>query len=367
MEWLEAALAFAVIMMVLSTMVTVVIETAHRVFRLRENGLRRIMETMYGKVIQPRLAGGADVGAAGMKDFVEHMTLSQFQPNEAGGNGLGNAVPALLNATRLKSLSTLEFIERLAETRAGSALSAEVQRIGTEHGDALIKYLASKYESIGESASEYFARRARASSAFVAICLAFALNVNAIDMFKTLLTNQDVRTAWIAQGKKVGQQAGQQQQRLETVLAELKAKGEASAQEVQQAIAHNTEVLQATAASLESSGIPMGWARAPWHGTEWSTAGLPYRAWLVMQWLAAVLLAGLLIGLGGPFWFDTFMKLSSLTAILRGRQTPVQKAKEPSGAPADVDLTEIFATADKGQMVRAAPGPAEPMPEGKSE
>jgi len=46
MEWLEASLAFAVTMMVFSTMVSVIVESCHRLFRLREDGLRRIVEEL---------------------------------------------------------------------------------------------------------------------------------------------------------------------------------------------------------------------------------------------------------------------------------------------------------------------------------
>ncbi len=41
-----------------------------------------------------------------------------------------------------------------------------------------------------------------------------------------------------------------------------------------------------------------------------------------------MVLAGLLIGLGGPFWYDTYRKLGMLTDVARGLQTVVQGDKE---------------------------------------
>ena len=56
MEWLETGLAFAVTIMVFSTVVSVNIETGHPILRIREKGLKRLMETLYEEIIWPRLS-----------------------------------------------------------------------------------------------------------------------------------------------------------------------------------------------------------------------------------------------------------------------------------------------------------------------
>jgi hypothetical protein len=87
-------------------------------------------------------------------------------------------------------------------------------------------------------------------------------------------------------------------------------------------------------------------------------------------------LAGLLIGLGGPFWFDTFRKLSALTGIFRGFQTPVQQAKEQermrrteSGdePKPETKIVAIFETAAKARALSDLRGRALLTPEGKIE
>ena len=97
-------------------------------------------------------------------------------------------------------------------------------------------------------------------------------------------------------------------------------------------------------------------------------------AWLLLKWVLAVLLAGLLIGLGGPFWFDTFRKLSSLTGIVRGLETPVQKAKEQdvstSGESEEKPemkpkFVAIFETAAKACTFSEVKGRALLTPDGK--
>lgn len=374
MEWIEAALAFAVIMMVFSTMVTVMVETLHRFLRIREKGLEEMMETVYIKVIQPRLSMSLELQGATVNRFVEKMTSTRFQPVASStGFKLVTKFVNLFNANtdRLKSLTTLEFVERLAETPVGRSLVSEAKLRGKEHADDFLKDLASKYEDIGESASDYFARRSQVISIWLALALAIALNVNAIHLFQTLLTNEDVRNAWIKQGEKVADQAKQQQEELDKFLAESPGAGNVSSQEIQQAVDANIKQLNAAAVSLRDSGIPIGWENAPWNSMQWQTADALSSGWMLVMWILDVLLAGLLIGLGGPFWFDTFRKLSALTAMMRGLQTPVQKTKEPGqqqqGTTAvqdDSEFIKIFETAAKGYALGSIEGRALLTPEG---
>ena len=80
MEWLETGLAFAVTMIVFSTMVSVIVETGHRILRIREKGLQRLMATLYEDVIWPRLSNQLGQKKATVKDFVTGMTSTRFLP-----------------------------------------------------------------------------------------------------------------------------------------------------------------------------------------------------------------------------------------------------------------------------------------------
>jgi hypothetical protein len=56
MEWLETGLAFAVTMMIFSSIVSVIIESGHRILRTREKGLQMLMEAIYKDIMWPRLS-----------------------------------------------------------------------------------------------------------------------------------------------------------------------------------------------------------------------------------------------------------------------------------------------------------------------
>jgi len=380
MEWLEAGLAFAVIMMVFSTMVSVIIETGHRFMRIREKGLQALIAQVYEDVIWPRLSNHLDEKKTSAKEFVERMTCTRFLPVDKNATGLKTFLYKSVNAKQLKSLTTLEFIERLAETPAGRGLMSEAERRGRKYLETFLKDLASKYEDFGEGATEYFKRRARLVSVLVAIGLAFSLNVNAIHLFKSFLVDKKARLAIIEQGNSVAAGLKEQEAALQKVIKTGAEDEKKNLQEIEE----NVQKLRETAKTLAATGIPIGWDTAPWNGPAWAEKEVNGKSifpdagngLLLLTWAGSVLLAGLLIGLGGPFWFDTFRKLSALTGIVRGFQAPVQQAKEQqqirrtkAGDEPEqkVEVVGIFETAAKARALSDLRGRVLLTPEGKIE
>lgn len=367
MEWLEAALAFAVAMMALSTVVTAILELIHRVFSLREAGLKRIMEIVYGRFVRPRLSELIGEAHAGQTSFVEQMTRTRFQPVEASINRLQKFFHARLKTKQLNHLTTLEFIERLAETPEGRQLWEKSRQRGEAYLEIFLKDLASKYEDIGESARDYFIRRSRAASMAISMGLAFAVNINAVTLFDTFVTDKYLRESWISQGEQVAEKLQQEQAELERTLAS--DPGSQDAEKQLEAITQNFEKIQDMISTGRDKGLPIGWKFAPWNDTAWEGADLLCGVWLCFKWLIGVLLAGVLIGLGGPFWFDTFKKLSAITGLARGLQSTVQKAKETAQQARDEsddasELVKIFQTAARAHAMGVTGGRALLTPEG---
>ncbi len=375
MEWIEAALAFAVVMMLFSTAVTVIMEIAHKMLRIREKGLQRLVQSVYDDIVLPRLPRpDGDATTAG---FVNTVTKSRFLQVRGGESRLKRLVSRTVNADKLTNLTTLEFVERLAETPAGKRLFHEWQRRGEDYLNTFLGDLASKFEDYSRSSSEYFARRARLTSTVIAIVLAFSLNVNAVQIYESLLRDESLRQSLIEQGEEVGKQMQEAEKRLAAELRKQGA-GEISKEELDASIAELRQVLD----SVDSSGMPIGWDNFPWKsqaapGDEpddaQKTSAGGIGAGLVASgayvgWAFSVLLAGLLIGLGGPFWFDVFRKLGALAGMVRGMQTTVQKVKEKAGAShedATEVITKVFKEAAKGQALANVGGRPLLTPDGR--
>ena len=342
MDWLEAALAFAVTMMVLSTMVSGVVEMAHRVLSSREKGLRRLMTHVYEDVIAPRICDRIPEhfaeAASGVDAFVERMIKTHFLPVAPDAGWWRKLVYRSVNAEHLKELDTMEFMKRLGESAEGQALMSEAGIRGREYLDRFLTDVADKFEAFGASASDYFQRRARLVSGVIAIGLAFTLNVSAVDLFTTYLQDKDLRDRLIARGDDV---AGR-------VVAMQTSSNEQPPPEITQALKDDLQRFKRSMDSLRAEQLPIGWSSVPWESDRWQAVSFGGPVGGFILWFFSVLLAGVLIGLGGPFWFDIFRKLGALTGIvggLRGSQ-PAQGTQVPPTAAASTTpaapLTDAF-------------------------
>ncbi|MEJ2322223.1 MAG: hypothetical protein P8Z31_07760 [Gammaproteobacteria bacterium] len=376
MEWLEAALAFAVIMIALSTIVSVLTETFHRILRLREDGLTRMVRALYQQVVQPRLAVQLKPVKTNVDDFVAQVTSIRYRPwSEKQArwnwltallNRLARFVPGFVNAEKLKSLSTLEFVGRFAETPAGQALAKEAEQRGENFKQDFLKDLVSKYEDYGENTSDYFERRARLTSIVLSILLAISLNINVIELFQTLVTDKGVRDAWISKGEEVTAQWERQEEQLTAFLAQSDTNNNQQTLEKAEALINaNLEELKNSTESLKKSGLPIGWEEWPWRSDEVKDADTRLeKASLILQWIFLWLFSGIMIGLGGPFWFNIYRKLGSLTGITREFQSPIHQQGEPgvtsstgeAAARTTQIVTDVFDTASKGHAMALEAG-----------
>jgi hypothetical protein len=176
-----------------------------------------------------------------------------------------------------------------------------------------------------------------------------------------LLTDQKVRIELIQEGD----QAAEKLQKALEALEE--SKGIAPDDKSLAAIRDNLQELRSAEATVASHRIPIGWETAPWHQTTWKectisnllSSACAANIWNVITWAFYVFLGGVLVGLGGPFWFDTFTRLSGLVRRVRNPQTPVQQAKEGAtgkeggtrlAAPEPLNLPQVFEEAARAAL-----------------
>lgn len=355
MEWLEASLAFIITMMMLSTIASIVVETLHRCLRMRERGLEQTLDALFEKVIWPKVAPAKDMLGDGTnknlwhRNFVTTMTGNEFPKARERPKHwylvwhwlkwvVAVGVGKLTNEQKRRGISTLEMVERLVETDVGRYISQHARELGKEAADefktAVVVGISDKFEDFCEEARDIFSRRAKLLSVMVGLMLAFGLNVDAPALFKSYLQDPALRYKIIAQGEAVAQAAQDATLSLEAELA--KADG-AALSEVNNSIGEITKQIK----ELEAQSIPLSVEHSPLYGKELS--GRPF--WI---WLLSVTLGGFLIGLGGPFWFDSFRKVSALTSIARQFISP---AKQTPGA---LTPTNDEAPGSSGQAVLVA-------------
>ena len=391
MAVLEALLAFALIMLVMATIASILVETALRILKKRERDYERMMHNLFADVIWPRFrttlessAPATTFGDAAIA-FMTAMKRNagvgspftrsgQARPDIAAPDGgtapeHRTAAPDLyaeryvgefkvatsrwqklldwLVPTDLAAITPAQFAERLAGTEVGRAIAG----LGRQAADDVVKDLAQKLENYASFAGAYYARRAKTICMVVALALAFVFNVDGLNIFSSFVADEAVRHAVLEKQATIESDYREKLKALreaEFRLAEA-AKGATPSPAAGDPLVAARDAAKLAAdearlrvADLARAGVPLGWERYP--GCSGPAAALDRRCASVIDdpkigmpvpyanlaiWLLSVGLTGLLIGLGGPFWYDTVQSLSQVLQLARALG-----GKQGSAAPA---------------------------------
>lgn len=352
MDYLEAAMAFAVAMVIFSTIATGVVELVVRVCAFRERVLRKTLESLYATVILPWVRAkraelekaNADAGAKALAEaptddpapFVSRMLAN---PTHAGWLN-PQMKDTATHSARIDALTTIAFAERLARTDVGRLILQEVKA----GSDLVLTDLCRSFERFGRASSEVFRKWAQVTSICVGIAVAFAVNIDAGRLVGAMLDDPELRTTLIQQAEA----ARQASEAAEASLDKVRAMGEAEMlnQDQIEEIKAATAGLLAEVSAARSLGLPVGWRYFPYCQTDrpattggyiacgaWDDASDWDKFLAVLRWLALTTVAGVLIGLGGPFWFKVFSSLSQVAQTLRAFGLGSGKPSRAEDAP----------------------------------
>jgi hypothetical protein len=360
MTWLNAILAFSLAMIVFCTIVSALTEVVHELAKRREKGLRWMLTRLYVDVLEPYSRKLTDVAVDAEKEL-ESDFLERLAMNNASARGRN--VP-------LSSLAFNDFVERLADTNVGqrlyTALKAEAEGRGTQRIEAMLADLGRAFARFESDATAHFAGWARWFTVMVSLVVAFALNVDAVRLFSTFVADRNLTQAMLVRADEIT--VGLQ--------AQHDHKDEAKAQTLDAEAATLRQQIQSTSAL----GLPIGIRYFPWCQDDGSVdpACSAEKANVLLwgRWFLSIAFAGVLIGLGGPFWFDVSSNLSQFMQRSRtdkGGSPPGEAtAARPTAAgikyPNAAQLAPLFvAAAEFAATVRAGRAQEDKMSPGEEQ
>jgi hypothetical protein len=425
MQILEAALAFAITMLVLSLTCSSFVEIVHRIFSMREAGLQHMLGQMFDQVLkkyfdkyQAAIPGYAQAEADAIrKSFVERMSSNRapmgVTPNElptdpAPGNSAAKTArnlaaqvaPAhpsatylqkaknlairllqachLWNGRELASMTPAEFMERLGSTDFGAAIKQANDAVGAAAADtvdAVLKDIAQKFDALGKEAASYFEGRARLLSVCVAIVLAFAIRIDAVELFNTFLRDPNARNKVIEQTQAVTAQYKAMTDAATALQANTSTDAKQQVEDLRNDLTSTINATRGTVKQYGGLGLPIGWTKEnatlnPWALT-CSAGGVTrvaaegescrkgeaagYVGWgAVIRLIGSLLLGGLLIGLGAPFWYDAVMGLTNIRGTVQQIAGSGKQGAQGTGQPAAAQQAAVQ------PAVAAAPAPTDP-------
>jgi len=319
MPYLDTALAFALTMLAVSTLVTSIVHLLQNAAKLRRSVMREMLNDYFTKELKPiierelnRLQNLVnDTLAAELKILADKLAVV-LPPIEKKLPASGGQPPAanhpLFTKEELKGLVDLsmqEIVERLKRSEMGAKLLKELG----DKAEPVFDELGKRYEIVGEKFTKSFREHSRTWAMVVATFLAFILNIDSIFIVNTYLNNEGMRQAVIAQKETL-------QEGYQTIAEKFEQdqnKTEISKAEFEQAFSDSKQQLD----FFTRAGFPIGWSYFP-HACLKAPEQIPAAVTctgkdIALQWITWVLgcfLTGALAGLGGPFWYDVVTGIS---------------------------------------------------------
>ena len=395
MNWLTAALAFAITMLLFTSMVSAIVESIQRFFGWRSRGLHWMLREMYEEVAKRRPDLVSPLGPAAQIPTtpIQSQTTSEFlelMTKNVGASEFRGWLPHFLRPRHVQSLTPVEFAQRLARTDIGAALAQKAESEWRHLLDGVLE----RFDFYGQAASETFRQRAKAISIIVSFMLAFALNINALALFYAFANRPQLAEAMTAQRPEIERRFREAERRAGVAPA---GSGETDpdATQAREDIKRSLDELRVQFRDQLKLGLPIGWsatrcasnaddefcgllrAMPQWQCSEdcglfdACSASVTYgAAWLSLpfghtRWLVSTLLAGLLIGLGGPFWYNVCASLSRTAQLVRAVGDGVKGAPPKDGSQAALPPSEVPLLSTPARAFAAAIilHPGSPAPE----
>ncbi len=321
MELLESAMAFAVLMILFSTIVTGIVEAIVRLFGLRARTLAQAVRKLFEENLEPILREKLKKAGLDHTIFKTDDFLNQMLDNPAAKGAAGETV-------RIDWLSLPAFVQRLARTPAGQTIANELR----DEIEPILSDLTNTFERYMAASSEVFRKRTHLMTFIVSLVLAFSLNVQATRVFEHLLANPNTRESLIEEADRIADKNIQEIEQLRTLLDEINdvqsletGAAEPVEDEKLQEIVAKTRELRADLGQLEGKySLPIGYGQtddifaAQIRDNFFSRDGWGLELIQALAlWGVNVAIAGVLIALGGPFWYRVFSNLSGLVSALK--------------------------------------------------
>ncbi len=308
MPFLDAALAFALTMLVVSTIVSQIVRVLRNTAKLRNTELQNMLAEFVEGELQPvvtrelkRLERQVSQEVTGqLSEALGKLQMSDlFKPDELA---------------RLVDVSTEEIQERLKRSSLGQELLTELG----DKAQMVFDELGRRYELVGDRFTQSFRENSRLWATGVALILAVVLNIDSIFLADSYVRNQSLRQEVIAHSDAFVNDY------YVALVAELeKDKGKAAVTKEDLKAAFNEGRKQLGA--LPGLGFPIGWSYFPHAGFQADVSDdYLHRnnlgGWLM--WVFGILLTAVLAGLGAPFWYDAVSGISRVVQRARGVGKP---------------------------------------------
>lgn len=333
MALLDAALAFALTMAALATVVTIVMEIGLRFLGLRKDDQVKLIKRLYDDHLAPttklKVSDLQERWDVVRKVLENPLAGTKMAPAESQQHFKGLGCSPVY-----EEISVEHLLRRVIDIEEVKAAYNETEK----ELKAKLTALAQKYDEYRSAIATSFKCRAQSWSLVVGIVLALALNVDGVRLFQSYMDNPERTAEVITQMDPILDEVERSQEALRAPQAT--APGESTLEDLDAAV----QRMETQLATIQGFELPIGRLFYP-HCLFLTEADERPRladARCVMAvspletltWLIKVVITGFLIGLGAPFWYDVAKRLAEVRRAFGGSGSALQRHRGSDGATA---------------------------------
>lgn len=344
-EHLETVFAFAVIVLLLSLVITTLVQVVVAIFGLRGSNLLRGVRTLLEQ--SPELRGHATEIA---QKALSHPAISVFR-------GRFNHYATVVGSQELTKV--LEDLTKDSNTSLSQAAKDSLKKLASGVGTTvsqLESHIATWFDMIMIRTTDLFVLRTRWVTIAFAVILAFGFHIDSLEVLRDLSDDAGTRAAVVQSASQVQAQAETVLQQRPIATAALQAMqsttpGLAGAQIpptlitrqdgeswLRQQLGQGEQLdqrLEGYYRNFEEQSVrALGDRLGPQLSGLWQALSRPRLAiipapfpfrwdyWNQRRHLVGVSLTVFLLSLGAPFWFNLLRRLASLRPMLAGKVDP---------------------------------------------
>ena len=310
MPYLDAALAFALTMLAIATLVTYLVRLLKNTAKVRKEGMQKMLTEYFSSEFQPVIQRElnrlhkevGDKVYTGLNEALDKYDTN-IEINKAEAEGL-------------MDLATDELLERLKRSKLGQQLLNDLG----DKAQTIFDELGKRYEAIGQKATESFRTHSAKWAFAIALVLALFINIDSIYIVTTYVNNASTVQAVIDQKDAFVDDYNDLVDKLEAE----EGKKSVTKAELEHAFQDSQEQLTV----VTGSGFPVGWSYFPHSYYLGDTRGSSqdfqnrnnFLGWA--SWVVGILITGVLAGRGGPFWYDV---VAGITRVVQGTRAAAKK------------------------------------------
>ena len=284
-------------------------EASHRALRLRAKGMEALLSQYYDEVLSREL----DLSAVNKQEIMGRVLINPARKIILSSSARVFPNKIIERITTSTQVSADDLMKRLNQTEVFGELKEKTE---TEIRETL-ESIEDQYNEYSTAMSDYFKRRAKLFSLLAGVLLAFAANIDGVRIYEALKINPEVRANIISQQASLEASYHSAQKNLDKIAAEADKPTEDTKKQIAD-LKNSLDEATGRIADIASLGLPIGWHYFPASvGNQAISDPFSY-----LVWVFKVLITGLLIGLGAPFWFEVAQKLTRIKQGPRGKPSP---------------------------------------------